>query len=115
VRLGRLPLLIVDEVGYIPFDPEAAALFFALVSSRYERRSLIVSSNKTFSAWAEIFGDPVAVAAMVDRLVHHAEVIVLKGDSYRLQGKREEVLTGERKQLRPEATGRRTYGREIDP
>ena len=96
-RLGRIPLLIVDEVGYIPFDPEAAALFFALVSNRYERRSLIVSSNKTFSAWAEIFGDPVAVAAMVDRLVHHAEVIVLKGDSYRLRGKREEVLTGERK------------------
>ena len=93
-RLGRVPLLVVDEVGYIPFDPEAASLFFALVSSRYERRSLIVSSNKTFSAWAEIFGDPVAVAAMVDRLVHHAEVIVLKGDSYRLRGKREEVLTG---------------------
>ncbi len=95
-RLGRIPLLIVDEVGYIPFDPEAAALFFALISSRYERRSLIVSSNKTFSAWTEIFGDPVAVAAMVDRLVHHAEVIVLKGESYRLRGKREEVLTGEK-------------------
>jgi DNA replication protein DnaC len=95
-RLSRFPLLIVDEVGYIPFDPEAAALFFALISSRYERRSLIVSSNKTFSAWAEIFGDPVAVAAMVDRLVHHAEVIVLKGDSYRLRGKREEVLTGQK-------------------
>ena len=95
-RLSRVPLLIVDEVGYIPFDPEAAALFFALVSSRYERRSLIVSSNKTFSAWAEIFGDPVAVAAMVDRLVHHAEVIVLKGDSYRLRGKGEEVLSGPR-------------------
>jgi DNA replication protein DnaC len=96
-RLGRIPLLVVDEVGYIPFDPEAASLFFALVSSRYERRSLIVSSNKTFSAWAEIFGDPVAVAAMVDRLVHHAEVIVLKGDSYRLRGKGEEVLSGPRK------------------
>jgi DNA replication protein DnaC len=94
-RLSRIPLLIVDEVGYIPFDPEAAALFFALVSSRYERRSLIVSSNKTFSAWAEIFGDPVAVAAMVDRLIHHAEVIVLKGESYRLRGKREEVLSSE--------------------
>ena len=86
-RLGRIPLVICDEVGYIPFDPEAAALFFALVSSRYERSSLIVSSNKTFSAWTEIFGDAVAVAAMVDRLVHHAEVLVLKGDSYRLKGK----------------------------
>jgi DNA replication protein DnaC len=94
-RLGRTPLVIVDEVGYIPFDPEAAALFFALVSSRYERSSLIVSSNKTFSAWAEIFGDPVAVAAMVDRLVHHAEVIVLKGDSYRLKGRAKEVMASE--------------------
>src|SRR5438876_5522019 len=90
-RLRRIPLVCVDEVGYIPFDPEAAALFFALVSSRYERASLIVSSNKTFSAWAEIFGDPVAVAAMVDRLVHHAEVIVLKGESYRLKGRGKEV------------------------
>lgn len=91
-RLRRIPLVIVDEVGYIPFDPEAAALFFALISSRYERASLIVSSNKTFSAWAEIFGDPVAVAAMVDRLVHHAEVIVLQGDSYRLKDRDKEVL-----------------------
>jgi DNA replication protein DnaC len=91
-HLRRIPLVCVDEVGYIPFDPEAAALFFALVSSRYERASLIVSSNKTFSAWAEIFGDPVAVAAMVDRLVHHAEVIVLKGESYRLRGRGKEVI-----------------------
>jgi DNA replication protein DnaC len=90
-RLRRIPVVCVDEVGYIPFDPEAAALFFELVSSRYERASLIVSSNKTFSAWAEIFGDAVAVAAMVDRLVHHAEVIVLKGESYRLKGRGKEV------------------------
>lgn len=94
-RLRRIPLLIVDEVGYIPFDPEAANVFFALVSSRYERSSLIVSSNKTFSAWAEIFGDPVAVAALVDRLVHHADVIALRGDSYRLKGKGKEVTGGE--------------------
>ncbi len=89
----RVPLVIVDEVGYIPFDPEAAALFFELVSSRYERASVIVSSNKTFSAWAEIFGDPVAVAALVDRLIHHSEVIALKGESYRLKGKGKEVIT----------------------
>jgi DNA replication protein DnaC len=88
-RLRRIPLLIVDEVGYIPFDPDAAALFFALIASRYERASLIVSSNKTFSAWAEIFGDAVAVAAMVDRLVHHAEIIPLAGDSYRLKDRKE--------------------------
>jgi DNA replication protein DnaC len=63
------------------------------VSSRYERASLIVTSNKTFSAWAEIFGDAVAVAAMVDRLVHHAEVLVLQGDSYRPKDRDEEVMT----------------------
>jgi DNA replication protein DnaC len=77
-RLRRIPLLVCDEVGYIPFAPEAAALFYALVANRYERASLIVSSNKPFSAWTEIFGDAVAVAAMVDRPVHHAEIINLK-------------------------------------
>jgi len=94
-RLRRIPLVIVDEVGYIPFDPDAAALFFALISSRYERASLVVSSNKTFSAWAEIFGDAVAVAAMVDRLVHHAEIVVLQGDSYRLKDRTKEVIVQE--------------------
>jgi DNA replication protein DnaC len=85
VRLGRYPLLVIDEVGYIPFEPEAANLFFQLVSSRYERASLIVTSNKPFGRWGETFGDDVVAAAMIDRLVHHAEVIALKGDSYRLK------------------------------
>jgi DNA replication protein DnaC len=84
-RLGRYPLIVVDEVGYIPFEPEAANLFFQLVSSRYERASLIVTSNKAFGRWGEVFGDDVVAAAMIDRLVHHAEVITLKGDSYRLK------------------------------
>ncbi len=84
-RLERIPLLIVDEVGYIPFDPQAANLMFMLVSSRYERASLIVTSNKPFSAWGEIFGDEVVAVAMIDRLVHHAEILSLKGDSYRLR------------------------------
>ena len=87
VRLGRYPLLVVDEVGYIPFEAEAANLFFQLVSSRYERASVIVTSNKPFGRWGEVFGDPVVAAAMIDRLVHHAEVIALKGDSYRLKGR----------------------------
>ncbi|HEY3631742.1 MAG TPA: IS21-like element helper ATPase IstB [Jatrophihabitantaceae bacterium] len=85
VRLGRYPLIVIDEVGYIPFEPEAANLFFQLVSSRYERASLIVTSNKVFGRWGEVFGDDVVAAAMIDRLVHHAEVIALKGDSYRLK------------------------------
>jgi DNA replication protein DnaC len=84
-RLQRIALLIVDEVGYIPFDPQAANLMFMLVSRRYERASLIVTSNKPFSAWGEIFGDDVTAAAMIDRLVHHAEILALKGDSYRLR------------------------------
>ncbi len=74
-RLGRYPLLVVDEVGYIPFEAEAANLFFQLVSSRYERASLIVTSNKVFGRWGEVFGDDIVAAAMIDRL----------GDSYRLK------------------------------
>jgi DNA replication protein DnaC len=84
-RLGRYPLLVVDEVGYIPFEPEAANLFFQLVSARYERASLIVTSNKPFGRWGEVFGDDIVAAAMIDRLVHHADVVALKGDSYRLK------------------------------
>ena len=68
-RLGFVPLIVVDEVGYIPFDPEAANLMFSLISARYERASVIVTSNKPFSAWGEIFGDEVVAAAMIDRLV----------------------------------------------
>ena len=86
-RLLRVPLVVCDEVGYIPFDPEAANLIFQLVASRYERASLIVTSNKPFSAWGEIFGDEVTAVAMIDRLVHHAEILSLKGDSFRLRGK----------------------------
>ena len=84
-RLGRYPLIVIDEVGYIPFEPEAANLFFQLVAARYERASLIVTSNKPFGRWGEVFGDAVVAAAMIDRLVHHAEVVSMKGDSYRLK------------------------------
>src|SRR4051794_2222217 len=81
------PLIVVDEIGCIPFDPEAANLMFSLVSSRYERASMIVTSNKPFSAWGEIFGDDMAATAMIDRLIDHSEILSLKGDSYRLRGK----------------------------
>ncbi|MGI9621234.1 MAG: IS21-like element helper ATPase IstB, partial [Acidimicrobiales bacterium] len=69
-RLGRYPLLVIDEVGYIPFEAAAANLFFQLISARYERASLIVTSNKPFGRWGEVFGDDVVAAAMIDRLVH---------------------------------------------
>jgi hypothetical protein len=67
-KLGRVPLLIVDEIGYIPFEAEAANVFFQVVSARYERASLIVSSNKPFGRWGEVFGDDVVAAAVIDRL-----------------------------------------------
>ncbi|MCC3772875.1 IS21-like element helper ATPase IstB [Streptomyces sp. UNOC14_S4] len=86
-RLGRYPLIVVDEVGYIPFESEAANLFFQLISNRYERASVIVTSNKPFGRWGEVFGDETVAAAMIDRLVHHAEVHSLKGDSYRMRGR----------------------------
>jgi len=75
----------VDEVGYLPFETEAANLFFQLVSSRYEHASLILTSNLPFSNWGEVFGNHTVAAAMIDRIVHHAEVITLKGNSYRLK------------------------------
>lgn len=84
-RLARTPLLIIDEVGYIPFEGHAANLIFHLVASRYETASTIVTSNKPFSRWGEIFGDDIVAAAIIDRLVHHSDVIALNGDSYRLK------------------------------
>src|SRR5947209_7898750 len=86
-RAGRTPRGSKPEVScpFIPFDPQAASLMFMLVSRRYERASMIVTSNKPFSAWGEIFGDDMAATAMVDRLIHHAEILSLKGDSYRLK------------------------------
>ncbi|MEU7277387.1 IS21-like element helper ATPase IstB [Streptomyces sp. NPDC045431] len=89
-RLGKLlaeldtyPLLIVDEVGYVPFEDDVAHLFFRLVSHRYERASLIVTSDRPFGRWDEVFGDSGIASATVDRLVHHADVLTLDGESYR--------------------------------
>lgn len=86
-RLRRYGLIIVDEVGYLPFEQDAANLFFQLVSSRYERASLILTSNLPFSGWGTVFGDQAVAAAMIDRIVHHADVLTLKGASYRLRGR----------------------------
>ncbi|MDN3295702.1 IS21-like element helper ATPase IstB [Streptomyces ficellus] len=82
-QLDAYPVLIVDEVGYVPFEPEAAHLFFQLVSHRYEKASLIVTSNRPLGRWDEVFGDSAMASVTVDRLAHHAEVIALEGDSYR--------------------------------
>jgi DNA replication protein DnaC len=86
-KLRRYALIIVDEVGYLPFEQDAANLFFQLVSSRYEHASLILTSNLPFSGWGTVFGDQAVAAAMIDRIVHHADVLTLKGASYRLRGR----------------------------
>jgi len=85
-RLARYPLIIIDEVGYLAIEQDAANLFFQLVSSRYEHASIILTSNLAFSGWGQVFGDQAVAAAMIDRIVHHADVISLKGASYRLKG-----------------------------
>jgi DNA replication protein DnaC len=79
---------VIDEVGYLPFDTASASLFFQLVASRYETGSIILTSNLAFSRWGETLGDDVVAAATIDRLVHHAHVIALDGDSYRTRAHR---------------------------
>jgi DNA replication protein DnaC len=84
-RLERYGLIVVDEVGYLPLERQAANLLFALVSRRYERGSIIVTSNRSFDQWGDILGDAMIAAALIDRLVHHATLVTLKGKSYRLR------------------------------
>jgi len=87
-HFAKPKLLIVDELGYLPFETNAAHLFFQLVSRRYERGSLAITSNRTVSEWGVVFGDAVAATAILDRLLHHSHVITIRGESYRLKEKR---------------------------
>jgi len=80
-------LVIVDEVGYTPIDREECNLFFRFIANRYEKASTIITSNKAFSDWTELFHDPIIVTAFLDRLLHHSVVINIRGSSYRLRGK----------------------------
>jgi DNA replication protein DnaC len=91
-RLERYHVLVVDEIGYLPLERQAANLLFALVARRYERGSIIVTSNRGFEQWGEILGDAMVAAALIDRLVHHATMIALKGKSYRLRQRGTGVL-----------------------
>lgn len=79
-------LVVVDEVGYTPITREESHLFFQFISTRYEKASTIITSNKSFTEWGDLFGDPVIVTAILDRLLHHCQVINMKGRSYRLKG-----------------------------
>jgi DNA replication protein DnaC len=82
-------LLIIDEIGYLPMGREQANLFFQVVSKRYERGAMILTSNLTFGSWDQAFaGEAVLTAAMLDRLLHHATVVQISGESYRLKDKR---------------------------
>src|SRR6056297_3575772 len=81
----RAALLIVDEIGYLPISPGGANLFFQLVNARYEKGAMILTSNRGFAEWGEVFGDPVVATALLDRLLHHAVVVQIEGASYRLR------------------------------
>ncbi len=83
--LCRAALLVVDEIGYLPVTPGGANLFFQLVNARYEKGAMILTSNRGFAEWGEVFGDPVVATALLDRLLHHAVVIQIEGSSYCLR------------------------------
>jgi DNA replication protein DnaC len=94
-RLGffaKPKLLIIDELGYLPFETNAGHLFFQLISRRYERGSVLITSNRSVGEWGTVFGDPVVATAILDRLLHHSHIITIRGDSYRLREKRRSGL-----------------------
>ena len=98
-------LLILDELGYLPLSREEASLFFRLLVRRYERGSLIVTSNKSFADWGEVFNDQVLATAILDRLLHHATTLNIKGESFRLREKRKAGLLGRRPKSNGEEGG----------
>jgi DNA replication protein DnaC len=88
IKLYSVPrLLIIDEIGYLPIERQGANLFFQLISRRYERGPMILTSNQSFGAWGEVFGDRVIATAILDRVLHHAITINIRGNSYRLKDK----------------------------
>ena len=89
-RILRSQVLIIDEIGYTPIEKREANLFFNLISEMYEKQSVIITSNKSFSVWAEMMGDEIMTTALLDRLLHHSKVFNLDGESYRIQNKKEE-------------------------
>lgn len=95
MRLYLAPkMLIIDEFGVWPYDRMAATVLFSLVSARYERGSILITSNKGFAEWGEVLGDAVVATAILDRLLHHSHVLNIRGDSYRLREKKRAGLFG---------------------
>ncbi|KKH03796.1 ATPase AAA, partial [Methanosarcina mazei] len=90
--LMKYKVLIVDEIGYLPFDEEGAHCLFQLISRRYEKCSTILTSNKSYGEWGEIFQDQVIAAAVLDRILHHSTTINIKGESYRLKERKKQGI-----------------------
>jgi DNA replication protein DnaC len=90
-RIMKSHLIIIDEIGYTPIEKREANFFFNLISETYEKASLIVTSNKSFDSWAEMMGDSVMTTALLDRLLHHARVFNLDGESYRIKNQKKEA------------------------
>ncbi len=109
--LTRNALMIVDEIGYLPLTKGGANLFFQLVNARYERGAMILTSNRAFKEWGEIFGDNVIAAALLDRLLHHAVVIKIEGNSYRLRAHQDLMPENLLSPQNPEQPARRKPGR----
>lgn len=104
LHFSKPKLLIIDELGYLPIEPDAAHVLFQLVSRRYERGSILLTSNRAVSEWGDVFGDPVVATAILDRLLHHSHVITIRGESYRLKEKRRAGLLTASKQRDPSTT-----------
>ena len=83
-------LVVIDEIGYTPIERREANLFFNLVSEMYEKLSIIITSNKSFDSWAEMMGDSIMTTALLDRLLHHARIFNLDGESYRIKNQKKE-------------------------
>ncbi len=90
--LNKPKLLIIDEVGYLPFAPNTAYLFFQLICRRYEQKSILLTSNRPIGEWGMVFGDPTVATAILDRLMHHCTAVTINGDSYRLRSCRKAKL-----------------------
>lgn len=90
-------LLIIDELGYLPLEKQTAHLFFQLVSRRYERGSLLLTTNQTVTQWGHVFGDDMIASAVLDRVLHHSHVLLIQGDSFRLKQKKRAGLLGSSK------------------
>ncbi len=92
-HLARYDVVCIDELGYVPFDKQGADLLFNFISRMYERRSLIVTTNLPFARWGEVFYDPTAAAAVIDRIVHHATILKTEGESFRLKDRMRDART----------------------